>query len=91
MKADVELGGTDQKFNLLMGRKVQKRYGFAEQDVMMTPLVGVGRRKKMVNRQLHRSIRKPEDMFGKIMSIPDDLMVKYFLLLTDVSEEEFSN
>lgn len=91
VKADVELGGTDQKFNLLMGRKVQKRYGFAEQDVMMTPLVegldGVRKMSKSLGNYIGLS-EKPEDMFGKIMSIPDDLMVKYFLLLTDVSEEE---
>lgn len=91
IKADVELGGTDQKFNLLMGRKVQKRYAEAEQDVMMMPLVegldGIKKMSKSLGNYIGLS-DSPNDMFGKIMSIPDDLMIKYFLLLTDISEEE---
>ncbi len=92
VKADVELGGTDQKFNLLMGRKVQKSYEFPQtQDVLMMPLIegtdGVRKMSKSLGNYIGLS-EKPEEMFGKIMSIPDDLMAKYFLLLTDVSEDK---
>lgn len=91
IKADVELGGTDQKFNLLMGRKVQKRFGQAEQDIITVPLIeGLDGVKKM-SKSLGNYIGLSDnaiDMFGKVMSVPDDLMVKYFTLLTDVSQED---
>lgn len=91
VRADVELGGTDQKFNLLMGRRVQKKYGLAEQDVLTVPLLegvdGVRKMSKSLGNYIGVSER-PAEMFGKIMSIPDDLMVKYFILLTDVLESE---
>lgn len=91
VKADVELGGTDQKFNLLMGRKVQKRYGQAEQDIITVPLIegldGVKKMSKSLSNYVGLS-DKALDMFGKVMSLPDDLMVKYFTLLTDVSQED---
>lgn len=90
VEADVELGGTDQKFNLLMGRKVQKRYGQPEQDIITTPLIegldGVRKMSKSLDNYIGIS-EESADMFGKIMSIPDDLMIKYFLLLTDVPQE----
>lgn len=91
IKADLELGGTDQKFNLLMGRKVQKRYGQAEQDIITVPLIegldGVKKMSKSIGNYIGIS-DKINDMFGKAMSVPDDLMVKYFTLLTDVSEKD---
>ncbi|KKT82298.1 MAG: tyrosine--tRNA ligase [Candidatus Yanofskybacteria bacterium RIFCSPHIGHO2_02_FULL_44_12b] len=91
VKADLELGGTDQKFNLLTGRKVQKRYGQAEQDVMTMVLIeGLDGSKKM-SKSLGNYIglsERPEDMFGKTMSLPDVLMPKYFSVLTDVPDEE---
>jgi len=91
VKADVELGGTDQKFNLLMGRKVQKRFGQAEQDIITVPLIegldGVKKMSKSLGNYVGLS-DEPFDMFGKAMSVPDDLMVKYFTLLTDVSQED---
>lgn len=91
IKADVELGGTDQKFNLLMGRKVQKKYGMREQDILMTPLLegtdGVRKMSKSLDNYIGLS-ETPDEMFGKIMSIQDDLMVKYFILLTDIAESE---
>jgi tyrosyl-tRNA synthetase len=91
VKADVEIGGTDQKFNLLMGRKIQKRYGYPEQDILTVPLIegtdGVKKMSKSLNNYISIS-SDPLDMFGKIMSIPDRLMVKYFTLLTDVSQNE---
>ncbi len=91
VKADVELGGTDQKFNLLMGRKVQKRYGQPEQDIITMPLIegldGVNKMSKSLGNYVGLS-DSPANMFGKIMSLPDGLMVKYFTLLTDVPPEE---
>ncbi|MDO8495568.1 MAG: tyrosine--tRNA ligase [bacterium] len=91
LKADVELGGTDQKFNLLTGRKVQKRYGEIPQDIITLPLIeGLDGIKKM-SKSLGNYIgltEKPQDMFNKIMSLSDQLMVKYFTLITDVSEQE---
>lgn len=91
VKADVELGGTDQKFNLLMGRKVQKRYSQVGQDIMTVPLIegldGVKKMSKSLDNYIGIS-DEPADMFGKIMSAPDSLMVKYFTLLTDVSQSE---
>ena len=91
VKADVELGGTDQKFNLLMGRKVQKRYGQAEQDIITTPLIegidGVKKMSKSLGNYIGLS-DKVSDMFGKVMSLPDELMVKYFTLLTGVLDKD---
>jgi tyrosyl-tRNA synthetase len=85
MKADVELGGTDQKFNLLMGRELQKQHGMRQQAVVMTPLLeGLDGVKKM-SKSLGNYIGvadKPDDMFGKIMSISDDLMWRYYELLS---------
>ena len=92
LDADVEIGGTDQKFNLLMGRKIQKRYGCKkEQDVITVPLLegtdGINKMSKSLGNYIGIT-EKPNDMFSKIMSIPDSLMIKYFKLLTDVKEEE---
>lgn len=91
VRADVELGGADQKFNLLMGRRVQKKYGLAEQDILTVPLLegvdGVRKMSKSLGNYIGLS-EGPAEMFGKIMSIQDDLMVKYFTLLTDAPESE---
>jgi tyrosyl-tRNA synthetase len=85
LKADVELGGADQKFNLLMGRELQKHYGFEPQVVMMTPLIeGLDGVKKM-SKSLGNYIGITEDpgnMFGKIMSLSDSLMWRYIDLLS---------
>ncbi len=85
LKADVELGGTDQKFNLLMGRELQKAEGQKPQSVIMMPLlVGLDGVKKM-SKSAHNYIGVSEpanEMFGKIMSISDDLMWSYFELLS---------
>lgn len=93
LKADVEIGGTDQKFNLLMGRKVQQRFDQPEQDIIMVPLlVGIDGEKKM-SKSSGNYIGLNEDsfkMFGKTMSIPDKIMGKYFELLTKVSLKEIS-
>ncbi|NOI64798.1 tyrosine--tRNA ligase [Vibrio sp. 99-8-1] len=85
METDVELGGTDQKFNLLMGRELQKANGQKPQCVLMMPLlVGLDGEKKM-SKSAHNYIgvsEAPSEMFGKIMSISDDLMWSYYELLS---------
>jgi tyrosyl-tRNA synthetase len=90
IKADIELGGTDQKFNLLMGRELQKEYGQKPQAVMMLPLlVGLDGKQKM-SKSLGNHIGiedAPNDMFGKIMSISDKQMIEYYQLLTDIDGE----
>jgi len=91
LKADVELGGTDQKFNLLMGRKVQKKYNQPEQDILTTVLLeGTDGEKKMSKSYGNyiALLDTPEDMFGKVMSIPDTLIKKYFEFATDVQNTE---
>jgi len=89
--ADVEIGGSDQKFNLLMGRQVQKHFGVREQDVMMLPLLegtdGVKKMSKSFGNYIGLT-ENPSDMYGKIMSIPDVLILKYVELLTNLSVEE---
>lgn len=91
LEADVELGGTDQKFNLLMGRKVQRRYGKKEQDIITVPLLegldGAQKMSKSLGNYIGLS-ESPNDMLCKIMSIPDSLILKYIKILTDISEEE---
>jgi tyrosyl-tRNA synthetase len=85
LRADVELGGTDQKFNLLVGRQLQQHYGQDPQIVVTTPLlVGLDGTQKM-SKSLDNYIgitEPPGEMFGKIMSISDDLMWQYFELLS---------
>ena len=85
MKADVELGGTDQKFNLLMGRQLQEMYGQKPQVVMTVPILegldGVQKMSKSLNNYIGIA-DAPDDMFGKIMSISDELMWRYFELLS---------
>ena len=86
LEADVELGGTDQKFNLLVGRELQKAHGRPQQVVMTTPLLeGTDGRRKM-SKTFGNTIAledPPAEMFGKVMSIPDALMYRYYDLLTD--------
>ncbi|MCG6938124.1 MAG: tyrosine--tRNA ligase [Gammaproteobacteria bacterium] len=85
MKADVELGGTDQKFNLLMGRQLQEQHGQKPQCVLTMPILegldGVQKMSKSLNNYIGID-DEPRDMFGKIMSISDDLMWRYFELLS---------
>ncbi len=86
MKADVELGGTDQLFNLLVGRDIQKSYGVRQQSIMTVPILeGLDGVKKM-SKSLDNYIGvedTPKDMFGKTMKVSDVLMIKYYELLTD--------
>lgn len=85
LKADMELGGTDQKFNLLAGRELQKHFGQKPQVVMTLPLLegtdGIQKMSKSLNNAIAIT-DKPTDMFGKIMSISDDLMWRYYTLLS---------
>ena len=85
LKADVELGGTDQKFNLLMGRDLQKQYGQDPQVVLMMPILegldGVQKMSKSLNNYIGVH-EPPDEMFGKIMSVSDELMWRYFELLS---------
>ncbi len=85
LEADVELGGTDQRFNLLMGRELQKEEGQRPQTVLMTPLLegldGVQKMSKSLDNYIGIT-DAPTEMFGKIMSIPDDLMWRYYDLLS---------
>lgn len=85
MQADVELGGTDQKFNLLVGRQLQEIYGQSPQVVMTMPILegldGVQKMSKSLNNYIGIA-DKPDEMFGKIMSVSDELMWRYFELLS---------
>jgi tyrosyl-tRNA synthetase len=85
MRADVELGGTDQKFNLLVGRELQKHYGQAPQCVLMMPLLegldGTNKMSKSLGNYVGIN-ETPREIFGKIMSVSDDLMWRYFELLS---------
>ena len=85
LKADVELGGTDQKFNLLVGRDIQKSFGMEEQIIMTLPILEGTDGVKKMSKSLKNYIglqENPNDMFGKIMSISDELMWRYFDLLS---------
>ncbi len=93
VKADVEFGGTDQRFNLLLGRELQSMVGQPPQQVLMTPLlVGTDGQRKM-SKSLGNYIGvsdPPAEMFGKTMSIPDDLTLQYFELLSDISSSQLA-
>lgn len=90
VKADVEIGGMDQRFNLLAGRKLQEFYGQPAQDVMMGPLI-LGTDGRKMSSSWGNTINltdEPAAMFGKAMSLPDDLIVKYLILTTRLSLSE---
>jgi tyrosyl-tRNA synthetase len=91
LECDVELGGTDQKFNLLMGRELQRHYGQKPQIVLMTPILegldGVQKMSKSYGNAIGIN-EPPSEMYGKLMSISDELMWNYWLLLTDLKQSE---
>ena len=93
MKADIELGGTDQRFNLLVGRELQKHYGQAPQCVLTMPLLegldGVQKMSKSLGNYIG-IYEPPNEIFGKVMSISDDLMWRYYDLLSFLSASEIS-
>lgn len=91
LECDIELGGTDQHFNVLMGRHFQEKFGKEKQIVMLMPLLegldGVEKMSKSKNNYIGID-EKPQEMYGKAMSIPDELMNKYFELVTDFTPEQ---
>nr|WP_096466999.1 tyrosine--tRNA ligase [Aneurinibacillus soli] len=93
LESDVELGGTDQKFNLLMGRQLQKEYGQEQQCALTMPIIegldGVQKMSKSLGNYIGIS-EAPNEIYGKSMSIPDELMVKYYELATDITLEELA-
>jgi tyrosyl-tRNA synthetase len=93
IQADVEFGGIDQKFNCLVGRELQQSTGQPPQQVFLVPLlIGTDGHQKM-SKSLHNHIgvaEPPREIYGKVMSIPDPLIVDYFELVTDVPEEEIA-
>jgi tyrosyl-tRNA synthetase len=93
IKADVEFGGIDQKFNCLVGRELQQNTGQSPQQVFLVPLlIGTDGKQKM-SKSLHNHIgiaEPPREIYGKVMSIPDSLMLDYFELVTDIPEEEIT-
>ncbi len=93
LQSDVELGGSDQKFNILMGRTMQRRMGKEEQAVVLLPLLegtdGVNKMSKSLGNYIGIN-ESPKDMYGKIMSINDDLMLRYYELLSHISLEELT-
>lgn len=94
VQADLECGGTDQTFNMLMGRALMERMGQAPQDVLTVPIIEGTDGKDKMSKSLGNYIGifdVPADMFGKIMSIPDELILKYFWLCTDVSQDELDD
>ncbi|HEX3101311.1 MAG TPA: tyrosine--tRNA ligase, partial [Pyrinomonadaceae bacterium] len=94
LEADVELGGTDQKFNLLMGRNLQREFDQEPQVIITTPLLegldGVQKMSKSLGNYIGIE-EPPNEMFGKVMSISDELMWKYYELLTDLTLSEISD
>ncbi len=91
VEADVELGGTDQHFNLMVGRHVQRTYGQEPQVVMTMPLIEGTDGVKKMSQSLGNYVgitEPPDEIFGKLMRLPDDLMVKYFRLTTAVPPDE---
>ncbi|WP_054696589.1 tyrosine--tRNA ligase [Syntrophomonas palmitatica] len=91
LQSDVELGGTDQKFNLLVGRNLLKAYGYEPQIALTMPILegtdGVQKMSKSLGNYVGVS-EEPQEMFGKLMSIPDSLIIRYFELLTRVAMDE---
>ena len=92
LESDIELGGTDQTFNLLMGRHLQREYGVGkEQSILTVPILegvdGVQKMSKSLNNHIG-ILDTPKDIYGKTMSIPDSMIVRYYSLLTDKPDEE---
>ncbi len=93
LESDIELGGTDQKFNLLMGRTLQKEYGKEQQVAIMLPLIegldGVQKMSKSLGNYIGID-EQPNEIYGKAMSIPDELMAKYYELATDINNDDLA-
>lgn len=91
LKSDIEIGGTDQKFNLLMGRHLQKAYGLSQQAILMMPILegldGVQKMSKSLNNYIGIT-EEPKDIYAKVMSISDELMWRYYEILSDSTLDE---
>tara|TARA_Y100000590_G_scaffold112343_1_gene128143 strand:- start:1938 stop:3152 length:1215 start_codon:yes stop_codon:yes gene_type:complete len=94
LRSDIEIGGTDQKFNLLLGRELQKEFNLNQQVAMTMPLIegtdGLDKMSKSYNNFIAFN-DTPEDMYGKVLSIPDKLIIKYFSLVTNVQHKEIQD
>jgi len=93
IQADVEFGGTDQKFNLLMGRELQSMVGQHPQQLFLVPILAGTDGQQKMSKSLGNYIgvaEPPEEIYGKVMSIPDSLIMQYFELVTDVSDQELA-
>ena len=94
IKADVELGGTEQRFNILMGRNLQKEYGQESQIAIFMPLLegtdGIEKMSKSLGNYIGIN-EEANDIYGKVMSIPDNLIIKYFELVTDIHPDDLEN
>ena len=94
LRSDIEIGGTDQKFNLLLGRQLQKEYNMSQQVTLTMPLLegtdGVDKMSKSYNNYIAFN-DSPNDMYGKILSIPDNLLLKYYLLVANISTQEIED
>lgn len=94
LRSDVEIGGTDQKFNLLLGRELQKEYEMDKQIAIMLPILEGTDGKMKMSKSYDNYIafnEKPNDMYGKLMSIPDGLMFKYYSLVSNVNLKEIED
>ena len=93
IKSDIELGGTDQKFNLIVGREIQRAYGVEPQGIVLMPILegtdGVEKMSKSLGNYIGLS-DSPKDMFGKVMSIPDSLIARYYLYAANATTDEAS-
>ncbi len=94
IKSDIELGGTDQKFNLLVGRDIQREFGLPPQVILTMPLLlgtdGVEKMSKSMDNYIGIN-ETPKEIYGKTLSIPDDLIYLYYLLTTDVTDQELKS
>ena len=94
LRSDVEIGGTDQKFNLLLGRTLQKEYDMSQQVTLTMPLLegtdGIDKMSKSYNNYIAFN-DTPDDMYGKVLSIPDELVLKYFSLVVNLSYKEIED
>jgi tyrosyl-tRNA synthetase len=91
IRSDIELGGTDQKFNLLLARDIQREYNQIPQVIITNPILegldGVNKMSKSLDNYIGLT-EKPNDMYGKTLSIPDELIIRYFTLVSDLSAGE---
>ena len=94
LRSDIEIGGTDQKFNLLLGRDLQKEYDLEPQVTNMLPILEGTDGKIKMSKSYDNYISfndKPNNMYGKIMSIPDELVLRYYMLTTNVDLKEIED